>query len=203
MTGQRPVGRPAKSERVITEGDYPELYSKWLRGTSVHALARAYGVDWTTANHHLQKCRQVVRSTMVRERNEVLDELAQLRSLAYECFERSKRTLTHDEVAREVDKVAQDKGIDSELASRIVKQTTKLTMRDGEATWLTVALAAIDMECKLTGHYEAGKREGSKPAGKGSYRAAGRSPAETNKAMLERVAAVLTRQREALTNQVN
>lgn len=200
---RRLQGRPARTARVITEGDYPAIYAKWLRGATVASIARDFEVDWHTASHHLQRCRTLMKATLIRDRNEVIDELTMIRSLAYECFDKSKRPLTHDEVARELAKVADEKNLDSEMVGRIVKQTTKMTIRDGDATWLTVALAAIDMENKLCGHYEAGKREGSKPVGKGGYRAAGRSPAETHKAMMDRVTELLAQRRAALCTQEN
>jgi hypothetical protein len=198
-----PAGRPPRGHARITEGHYPELYSKWLRGASVHSLAQAYQIDWHTCNHHLQRARMMLRTTMIRERNEVLDELTQVKAAAYACFEKSKRTLTHDEIAKDVDAIAIEKGINPDVASQIVRQTTKATLRDGDPTWLNVVLATIDIEAKLCGHYEAGKREGQRPASKGAYRAAGRSPKETHEVMARRLIDVLTKRREALVGGSN
>lgn len=191
-------GRPPRGHAKVTEDQYPEIYGRWVRGTSIHALARDFKVDWSTMNYHLQRCRQSMRNTMLRDRNEVLEELREVRSAAWECFQKSRRPMTHDEVAREIDRVAMEKGVSEELASRVIKQTTKVTNRDGDASWLNVVEAAIDLECKLTGHYEQGKREGQQQGSKGAYRAAGRSPEDTLAAMSERLAEKLTAQRTAL-----
>lgn len=196
-------GRPPRGESKITEGDYPELYQRWLKGVSVLQLAVHYKVDWHTVSYHLQKCRMQVRNTLVRDRNEVLDELSMIRAEAWECFQNSKRSLTTDEINKEVSKIAKKKGVRKAIAGQVIKQTTRVTLRDGEASWLSVAMAAIDIENKLNGHYETGKREGQKPAGSGNYRAAGRSPEEHHEAMAKRLVDVLTQRREALTQGQN
>jgi hypothetical protein len=202
-TGSGPAGRPPRGKAKITEALYPDIYVRWCKGASIIALAANYQVDWATMHHHLQKCRTMLRTTLLRDRNEVLDELALLRAAAWECFKKSQRPLTHDEVAKEIDRMAIEKGVSQELASRLIKQTTKITMRDGEANWLSVILAAVDVEAKLCGHYELGKREGQKPAGKGTYRAAGRSPKDTHEAMAARLAEVLSERRAALVGGSN
>jgi DNA-binding transcriptional ArsR family regulator len=202
-TGTGPAGRPPRNQPKITEGQYPDIYQRWLKGTSVHSLAAEYHVDWSTMQHHLQKCRMMLKTTLLRDRNEVLDELALVRAAAWECFKKSQRPLTHDEVAKEIDRVALEKGVSKEIAERVVKQTTKITTRDGEANWLSVVLAADDLEARMTGHYETGKREGQKQGGKGSYRAAGRSPSETHEVMAQRLVNVLTQRREALVGGSN
>ncbi len=203
QAGSGPSGRPKRGQEKITEGNYPDIYQRWLKGASVHSLAMEYKVDWTTMQHHLQKCRTLLKTVLLRDRNEVLDELQLIREAAWEAFKKSKRSLTHDEVSKEVDRVALEKGVSQELASRLIKQTTRITMRDGEANWLTVLLAAIDMENKLVGHYETGKREGQKPAGKGTYRAAGRSPKETHELMAQRLMKLLGERRAALVGGSN
>lgn len=197
--GTNPTGRPVKGRELVTEADYPAIYNRWIHGASINSLAADYKVSWQVMQHHLQRCRAAVKGGMIRDRNEVLDELAAVRSAAWECFQKSKRPLTHDEIQKEMDKVAQAKGISDETATRIVKQTTKITTRDGEATWLSVVLAAIDTESKLSGHYEAGKREGSAQGAKSRYRAAGRTPQATHEAMATRFVDLLTQRREALT----
>jgi len=195
--------RGQKGHGQITEGHYPELYGLWLRGNSVHSIAARFNVNWHTANHHLQKCRLALRNLMLRDRSEVLDEVTAVRQAAWEAFGKSKRSLTHDEVQKEVDAVAIEKGISPEVAGQVVKQTVKLTMRDGNPNWLTVVLAAIDTEAKLSGHYETGKREGQKPVSKGAYRAAGRKPKEITDAMADRMHKILSERREALVGGSN
>lgn len=199
----RKPGHPAKGQRVITELDYPEIYRRWLRGGSVHAIARQYEVNWSTANHHLQRCREMMRSAMFRDRAEVLDELSEVRAAAWECFDKSKRPVTHDEVQKELDKLKSEGKAEDDVVFRVAKQVTKISTRDGEATWLSVVLAAIEVENKLLGHYEAGKREGQSGGKKCAYRVAGQAPGKMHDSMMQRLAEVLSRRREALVGGSN
>lgn len=193
-----PAGSPPKGQRRITEGHYPELYGLWLRGTSVRALAAKYGVDWRAANYHLQKCREEIRGRMVRDREEVLDELREVRQSAWQAWTKSQRSLTQDEVQQEVNAAVIEKGISAEVAGQVMRQTTKVTLREGTASYLTLVLAAIDVESKLCGFYEVGKREGQKPVSQGEYRVAGRTPAQITEMMAARVHQVLSGVRSSL-----
>lgn len=197
--GDRPRGYPKPENRVISEDMYPQLYREWARGKSTYALAIQYGVDWATMNYHLGKVRGAMRGQLRRDRDEILDELAAVRCAAWECFDKSKVPLTHDEVQKELDELASKGKASESLVYRVAKQVTRIATRDGDATWLTVILAAISEEARLCGHYEAGKIDGqaASRAGRTGYRAAGRSPEATREAMEKKICEMIMQRRAA------
>jgi hypothetical protein len=129
-----------------------------------------------------------------------------IRDAAWQCFEKSKRPATTDEVQKEIDALVGEQNgesVERELVAKVIKQATRITSRDGGAVWLSIIVACNEQEAKLLGHFEAGKREGQKPPSRGNYRAAGRTPAQTHEKMAARLAEVLSQRREALVGGAN
>lgn len=198
----RGAGAPPVADRVITEVEYPELYRAWVRGASINVLGKKFGCSRQNVAHHLSRIRSAMRMNMLRDRNEVLTELAAVRWAAWESFEKSQTPVKFDEVQKQI---AAAKDTSPEVAATVIKQVTKLVSKHGgEPTWLHVVIAAIEQEAKLTGIYEASKIEATMRRPQiDELRVAGSSVEEVETFVAKRLATLLAQKREALIGGTN
>ncbi len=193
----RPQGQPILRERVITEAEYPEIYKSFTRGASATVMAKKFGVCRQTILHHLARCRAQMRQNMLRDRNEVLTELAAVRYAAWESFEKSQTPVKIDEIVSQVEAIAKAA---PERAASVVRQVTRMvTKHGGDPTWLSVIIACNAEECKLTGIYEASKIEATMRRPQiDELRVAGSSPEEIEQVVANRLASVLEKMRQSI-----
>jgi len=200
MTSEtRGPGNPPPRERQITEAEYPEMYRAFLRGAGASQIAKRFGTSRQNVSHHLSRCRAQMRQNMLRDRNEVLTELAAVRYAAWESFDKSQTPVKIDEVRAELEKAAEG-NVASERVAAVSRQVTRMVSKHGgDPTWLHVIIAAIYEECRLTGIYEVSKMEAAlrRPQIE-ELRVAGSSPEEIEKVVAHRLANVLDKMRESI-----
>lgn len=193
----RIAGAPHKGERIITEAEYPEIYRHFTRGASATVMAKRFGCSRQTILHHLARCRAQMRQNMLRDRNEVLTELAAVRCAAWESFDKSQTPIKIDEIRNEIQAIVQAA---PDRVGNITRQVTRMVSKHGgDPTWLHVVIAAVMEECKLTGIYEASKLEATLRRPQiDELRVAGSSPEEIEKVVGNRLASVLEKMRQSI-----
>lgn len=193
-------GRPVATEPKITEQDWPEIYRLWVRGTSPLTIGKKYNVTRQTVCFHLQRIRNEMRGTLVRTRDEVLDELAEVRFAAWAAFDKSKAPITHDQVTKELAAAAAGTDAERLITGDVVKQVSKIVSRTAEPTWLNVIVAAIQEENRIVGRYEVAKVEAlASAAGQAAaYRVAGTKPTDLVANAMEGLAKALARRATVL-----
>lgn len=175
---KRGVGRPRKSDRVVTPEVLRKINDMWCENVPVIEIGNRLGLGSTTVQYHIDRTLLPVwRKELVVGAEVELAKIGHIERIMWERW-----LVSQDPQSRESIKMALMEG-GSDL--EVVERAKVLTKRTGEVSWLHVIQWCIEQRCKICGHYAPEKFEID---GKIEYRVAGGSPSEVNEKMAAKLA---------------
>jgi len=195
-TRKKPAKSAAHNQRKIGPEELDLAERELIRCRSVAPIAKELGVHPSTLQEHVDRhLRPAWRAKLRRGAEVELAKIDYMERIAWERMDRdepveSRRTLTEG---------LREGGADLELVQRV---NTSLKRRSA-ASWVAVIQWAIELRCKLLGHYSASK---VKVEEKEEFRVAGMSTDELDAKMMKKLLTKIEekrRERELFSQRYN
>lgn len=201
--GKHPDGKPRKRPQrpkavgkrdKLTPAAIVRIHRQWLQGNPVAGLADEYGVTRGRVYQVVHEFQGLLVADNQRTRDDILSELAMVRSVAWRKFQESESPITEERVESVFGwEPVKDKKTGKETLKEGVqkKLVTIVRKRTGESQWLEIVRWAIEQECRIRGIYQ--QDVVSSDIG---LRYAGSDPEEIDDQMVARMAAAIAKRRE-------
>ena len=174
-TRKKPVKSAAHNQRVIGPVQLDLAERELIRGRSVAAIAKELGVHPSTLQEQVDRhLRPAWRAKLRRAAEIELAKIDHLEAIAWQKMLGNEPGETQTEISREL--------LEGGSSLELVKIATRRIRRPGSTAWAMVIQWAIELRCKLLGHYKAAD---ARIEEKDEFRVAGMSTDELDAKMMK------------------
>ena len=199
---KRGPGRP--TQRVIGPERSKFIADAYLQGKTMEWIAERIGVSIDTVWYHIEhKIRPWWKKTQLIHLEVELAKIGQMERVAWECFEKSLKPESIEQISKEferagVDKLTSDRGI---VVLKGKKLSTSIKRGHGESCWLSVIQWCIQKRLEIGGHFA--KNNKLDVSIEGNFRVAGSDRESVDRAALDRLRTLIEERRQIAGTSIN